>query len=310
MDSEHRHELAENDLARILQGAREKAGGSFGPVIAGVVAIAVVLIGFSIVRGQSKAATQKAWQELSSAQVADKFGEVAKDYEGTEVAAWARVNEGRLFLQEGIRESFNDKEAAATALDLARKAFEAVLADRSAPAETRERALFGLAEYQESISDGDTSKAVAAYQKVIDEFPQGSYTEYAKSRVEVLESEAGKEFYAWFSKQEPKREAPGSPLDLGAGDPPIPPPPSIGTENEETSAEAPATGDGEMKETPAGEGDSKEAAPGDGEKPAAETKPAADEKPTEEKPAAETKPESPAPEEPAAESKPAEPAAE
>lgn len=213
MDSEHRHELAENDLARILGGYREKVGSYLGPIVAGAIAVVAILVGTAIVRGQSAAATQQAWQELSSANVADSFAEVAENYPGTEVAAWARVNEGRLFLREGIRESFQDRDAATKSLQSAKTAFTAALESPVAPPEARERALFGLATYEESVSGKDTKAAVAAYKKLIDEFPEAASRQYAESRIKVLESEAGQEFYAWFSEQNPQREEASSPLD-------------------------------------------------------------------------------------------------
>lgn len=325
MDSEHRHELAENDLARILTGFREKFGSMGGPLAAGLIALVAVLIGASVIRGRAAAQTQEAWQKLSSSQVAENFGQVADDYSGSEVAAWARYNEGRLFLQEGIRESFVDAEAANKALDSAKEALSAVIDDAGAPSEAREKALFALAVYQETVADGDTAAAVAAYQKLIDEFPQSLNRKYAESRIEVLQSEEGKQFYAWFSKQEPKREAPGSPLDTGALDSAIPPPPSLDGESAETpdttdGADKPAGEDAKMTapplEAPAAGSAEKPAAPAVEEKPEAAAKPEAPKadpetaKPAEEaaapaeKPAAET-PSEPASAEPATEEKPA-----
>ena len=306
MDSEHRHELAENDLARILMGWSEKLSSYRGPIVAGLVAIVVIAIGASVMRSQSAAATKEAWQKLSSAQIPENFGAVADDYPGTEVAAWAKVNEGRLYLREGIREAFTDKETSTTALESARKAFEVALESAAAPPEVRERALYGLAIYTESVSDGDTSKAVAAYKRLVSEFPDAASRKYAESRIEALESEKGQEFYAWFSEQEPKREAPASPLDSGARDSTIPPPPSIGA-GAETD-----TGDGEemtkTEEKPTEEETAEsETAEGKPKGDAAEKAEASEEKPTGDKTAAEAataeKPdaEKPTSEQPAAE---------
>lgn len=310
MDSEHRHELAENDLARILKGVGEKYSGLGAPLAAVAIAAIAIFLGFAVVRGQASATKQEAWMQLSAASIPENYAAVAADYPDTEVSAWAKVNEGRMYLQEGIREAFTDKETSVARLDAARKAFNEALENTAAPSEVRERALAGLATYEETVSDGDTSAAVAAYQKLIDEFPEASSRKYAESRIKRLESEDAQTFYAWFSKQNPERKAPPSPLDnFGTGD--VPPPPAIKDDAaEESEADTAVDGekttestDGEKEGNPFAEMEKKDA----GDKPATETpaaenadaekadaEPAAEEKMTEEsKPAAEPKKDAP-----------------
>lgn len=251
MDSEHRHELAENDLARILKDFGAKFEGFGGPIVAGCIAVLAIVIGFAVVRGQSAATSKEAWKKLASATIPENFETVADDYPDTEIAAWAKVNQGRLSLQEGIRDAFQDRESSQRAFADAKGAYEAALGNPAAPEEVREKALFGLATYEEAVSTGDTAAAIAAYQRLVDEFPNGGSRKYAAQRIETLQTDSAKEFYAWFSEQEPKRELGGAPNDgIGINSPFSTPPTADDTDTEMKTDTASETADEPLGDNP------------------------------------------------------------
>lgn len=259
MDSEHRHELAENDLARLLQTWKEDYGQHLGIIAAAAIAVVVVFIGISVVRGQSSSANQEAWKQLSAASIPENYASVAEDYPGTEVAAWAKYNEGRMYLQEGIREAFTDHETSVARLASAKAAFDAAVESPVAPDEVRERSLLGLATHAEAVSDGDTAAAIAAYRRLLSEYPESSNKKYAEARIATLESESAQEFYAWFSEQKPERKPPAGPLD-GMN---FPPPPAEESDTEENDTEESNTTDAPADTTAGGataEGDATEEA--------------------------------------------------
>lgn len=251
MDSEHRHELAENDLARILKDFGAKFEGFGGPIVAGCIAVLAIVIGFAVVRGQSAATSKEAWKKLASATIPENFETVADDYPDTEIAAWAKVNQGRLSLQEGIRDAFQDRESSQRALADAKGAYEAALGNPAAPAEVREKALFGLATYEEAVSTGDTTAAIAAYQRLVDEFPNGGSRKYAEQRIETLQTDSAKEFYAWFSEQEPKRELGGAPNDgIGINSPFSTPPTADDADTDMKADTTPETAEEPLGDNP------------------------------------------------------------
>jgi hypothetical protein len=74
----------------------------------------------------------------------------------------------------------------------------------------REQALLGYAVTLETMSDGDTTEAVAAYEKLLEEFPDSRLKGYAADRAASLKTGGAQDFYAWFHQLNPKPpERPG-----------------------------------------------------------------------------------------------------
>ncbi|HAH45382.1 MAG TPA: hypothetical protein DCM07_11120, partial [Planctomycetaceae bacterium] len=91
--------------------------------------------------------------------------------------------------------------------------------------EIRERALFGLARTEDTMSDGDLKAATELYKKLIQEFPDSIFRKLAEQRVKVeegekvaaLEQKSTQSFYKWFHAQSPKpgdRQQPGFNMPL------------------------------------------------------------------------------------------------
>ena len=114
------------------------------------------------------------------------------------------MRESEAYLRSGGDVLFSERELADTDLKRAREGFEQLMASASTGPIIRERAVWGVARCLESTSDGETTQAIAAYQRLLSEFPDTIYKPFAEDRIAALKTGGTKEFYAWFSKQNPK----------------------------------------------------------------------------------------------------------
>ena len=194
-----------------------------GNTATAIVCVAMIggAIWFSYYR-TSSGRSEQAWARYSQARSAEDFAGIAEDYASTDVGAWARLNEGERLLESGISLMFTDREAGLGDLKKADEALHKVLNSKAALSITRERAQWALAKSIETQSDADSTKAVAAYEAFLKDFPKSTYKTAAEERIEALKSDRAKEFYAWFHKQKPKPPDRTKPKDgLPAGHPPI-----------------------------------------------------------------------------------------
>jgi hypothetical protein len=218
MKSEHRHELQTNELGQWAEKAAayiDIHGNRLMMIICGV---AIVLSGGIFWWRMSSSKATAAWTDLSMA-IANGNPETLRsvwdDHKGTVPGFWAKVREGEALLDQGVRSSFRNLENATVDLKKAREAFQLVVKDRGTPGEIRERALYGLGRASESLSDGTNSDAVKAYETLLKEFPNTEYKADAESRIEILNSGRGQEFYAWFSKYTRPKIEDKRPFDTG-----------------------------------------------------------------------------------------------
>lgn len=166
--------------------------------------------------------SERAWARFSQARTAEDFASIAEDFPSTEVGAWARLSEGERLLESGISLMFTDRAAGLGDLKKADEALRKVVNASSAQPVARERAQWALAKSVETQSDADSTKAVAAYEAFLKEFPKSTYKAAAEERIGMLKSDRAKEFYAWFHKQKPKPADRAKPKDgLPAGHPPV-----------------------------------------------------------------------------------------
>jgi hypothetical protein len=217
MKSEERHHLHENDLAQALEGWMQKVEPYSKQILIGVLAVAVLGVGIILWMRSTGSASEAAWTQFARAQAADDYLTVADDHAGTEVALWAKLRAGEEFLNQGLQVATTDKKSMEERLANAQQQFQDILQDTSAPDLVRERALFGMAVSRESLSSGETEKAVAAYDELVRTYPDSRYARLAKQRIESLKTESAKEFYAWFHKQPRNPEERPQPKDLPRG---------------------------------------------------------------------------------------------
>lgn len=203
---------------------------------AATIVACVAMIGGAIWYSYSRTSTSRreaAWAQYNQARTAEDFGNIADVFPNTEVGVWARLSEGERLLESASSLMFTDRAAALGDLKKSEEAFRKVLGMSAAPVGTRERAAWGLAQVTETQSDGDTTKAIEAYQALLREFPQSIYKAAAEERIEALKSPEAREFYAWFHKEQPKPADRAKPNDgLPPGHPPIDLPSDKGADKE------------------------------------------------------------------------------
>lgn len=281
MKSQHRHDLQTNELGKVADKIAVSAEGFFetygNRLMIGFCAVSLVaaIVIYKVRRDHSR--DEAAWRDLSSARRAEDFASVSERHPGTSAAQWARLQEGEGRLNEGVQLLFTNLESGRSELEKARKVLQSLVDDNGAPAEVRERALFGLAVCLESLSDGTEADAVKTYQALVREFPTSIYKKQAESRIAALNSGSGQEFYAWFAKYERPKPTEKRPRDRAASE--------SGADADPLLIEGPGDDKaaGESLETPE---DATRAVPGSTEK-SADEEPAA-QQPAEEPPAKES----------------------
>lgn len=265
MKSEHRHELAENDLAKFITRGLKKIEPYQNQILLAMLVITVAVVSGVMLRRSSSAGKTEGLAELLNCKTGDDYLAVADTFSGTVAGHWARLRAGEDFLQEGIRLSITDRAQAVNRLEEAEEAFEKLRQDQSVSDEVRLRALYGLAMTLESLGT-DTEKAIAAYNALLNAPGGSQYQEFAEDRIKVLETGRGQQFYAWFEAQNPSPEDRPRPRDMpnpfesmfdeeAESDDGLPPPPPTTHRHsaEATAPEPPAdeAGDGERPALPA-----------------------------------------------------------
>lgn len=265
MNIEEGHKPATNEFGRVVQVVGRRLEEHATMIVA---VVCVVLLGAAAVTWWSRytsASSIEAWTLLESAENVNDFGDVAEKFKGTPAGNWARLREAELNLQSGMAKMFEDREVAVLDLKKATEGFESLAAEKSLDTAILERALWGLAQSLEATSDGDTTKASEVYQRLLKDVPETYYKSLAEQRIAILKTGGAKEFYTWFSKQNPK------PATIQ---------PKDGATSELDSMLPPAAkGELDFRPNPP---------KGEGEKPAADETKKDDAKPESEKPAAET----------------------
>lgn len=221
MKSEHRHELAENDLSKLLEKGRDRVEPHLNKVIIGTLVATVVIIG-GVLLYRSQGTTDTAGAaELAAASTASEYERVAEDFDGTTVGLWAQLRAGEEHLREGIRLSLSNRSASNDSLEAAQQAFQRVLDGESVEKELREKALYGRAVGLEAMTSEQTTTrpAIEAYQQLLSAFPNSRFKVQAQTRVEALEEPATAAFYTWFHAQNPKPDDRPQPRDFPSGVP-------------------------------------------------------------------------------------------
>jgi hypothetical protein len=216
MDSQHRHELQQNDLSVLLQKLNRFLEKHGNRISIGICLATALLVGWILWQRNVKAREQVAWSQLSGSSSPDDLEDVWKKNPDSTAAPWARLVEAEQRLTNGIQSMFLDVEAGRKELDQARKSFEVLSELGSAPRMVRERALFGLARAEESLSDGSTQEAQKAYQRLVERFPDSFFKDKAEQRLRELASGGSAEFYQWFAKFDRPKPKDQSPRDTGA----------------------------------------------------------------------------------------------
>lgn len=217
MKSEERHQLQQNELAKLGHQVQDLMKADFwekynNHILIGISVVCLGLAAWIYWSRQSRNAETEAWGEVARAQQTADFTTIADEprYAGTSAAPWASLRAGELYLQDGVGKMFTDREGAAADLDQARSRLENLLT-KSPPREIRERALFTLAQTLET--QNQLNDAAKRYEELLKEFPNTSLKSAAEDRRKAIQSGEAKNFYAWFAKQKPKPVEPPRPKD-------------------------------------------------------------------------------------------------
>ena len=218
MKSEHRHELAQNDLEVGIERLRGKSKDfmeTHGNRVLLWASMILLLIAAIVFYTRTTARTNaEGWAALTGANNAEELAGIAESYQGTPVGDLAQLKVAEEYLNTGIRLMFTDREAALTELDEAKSAFQKLLNQTGILPITKDRALFGLARTFETTSTGDFSESIATYKKLVEESPNSPYKELAEERIKTLGKENAKSFYAWFAEQKPEPQDIQQPEDM------------------------------------------------------------------------------------------------
>lgn len=218
MKSDRRHELEKNALADSLGGGIQAVQPMLPLILGGIAVLVVGSLGYAMYSSSKKAKAASAWTNYYfnlASEDPDKFVAVADDFPGSTAAGWARQTAGAAYLSQGIQSLYRNRAEGEKLLNQAIEAFED--ASQATEPELRNKALFCLAQANEAL--GQLGKAAEGYEAVSKstEFPALAVD--AGKRLDYIQSDAGKNFYAWFDKLDPK---PDSPIDL-SGDLSLPP---------------------------------------------------------------------------------------
>jgi hypothetical protein len=204
MKSEERHQLLTNDLGVVTErtvGFFERHVGT----IIGIVCAALLIGAVGFWWSQSAdTEVESGWTLLRSAQTLEDFGAVIDKYKNEPAGQWAQLLASEMNLKNGLPLMFTNREIGVTDINSAKEGFESLVKQKVISPQVRERALWGLGQCLESTCDGDTSKAVEVYEKLLNEFKDTMFKSAAEERVATLKKPEAKEFYAWFSKENPK----------------------------------------------------------------------------------------------------------
>ena len=115
MKSEHRHELAENDLSKFLARWGAEFDKHANTILSVLIVVALVAAGVIYWTRTTAATSAAGWTDLTRAGTAEDYQNVAEDYAGTPVALWATLRAGAEQVAEralGVLADFNLMEVA------------------------------------------------------------------------------------------------------------------------------------------------------------------------------------------------------
>ena len=201
MKSERRHELEKNVLADRV-GAGLESVHSYWPMILGGLAILVVgSLAWGLYSSSARKQAAEAWTDYYFSMAggeAEAFLDLSERYPNSSAAGWARQTAGNGFLERGVDALYVNKSEGESLIKQAISEFEQL--EDSSNQELRAKALYGLAQAHESLGDLDT--AIAYYEKLMKATPREALLRSASERLAFLNSDSGKEFYAWFGTLE------------------------------------------------------------------------------------------------------------
>lgn len=195
MDSEHRHELEENALARWLADTIEEVKPQLPTIGLGLVVLVGGLIGWTGWKASAKAAEAERWRDFAVAVEGarpnmDLLKSAAEANEGTAVEDWSRITWADGKLWEASRQYLRNRELADEASAEAIEVYERLVASKDRL--VAERAAYQLGRAYELRGELDNAKQ--QYGRV-----SGAFADLASARVEDLDSDRLAADYDWIT---------------------------------------------------------------------------------------------------------------
>jgi predicted negative regulator of RcsB-dependent stress response len=215
MKSVERHKLETNWLAKRLETSIEDARPHIPTIVGVIVAVAVVVVGWSWFSSASTGQEKEAWDIYNGIIGHTSLGQdsikqldrVAEEYQGTSMEELAKVTAADGQVWAASLDLLFDRKAATEALNRASSTYQTII-DSSSNEELVDRAHFGLGRVYELRNEPE--KARAAYAKVT-----GHFARVAKFRSEELNKESTQKTLNWLATAEAQRPI----APLGAGTP-------------------------------------------------------------------------------------------
>ncbi len=175
MDSEHRHELQENDLAEFIANFGEWWSKHGNTVLTVILVVSVVFLGKRWIDARAESAHEQAWSDLATATSPESFRHTAESHDNPAVRALAYLQGGDLLLAQSKKNQDASPDAAPStappltpdqALHEAELMYKQVLADPNTHTVFKLNAHLGLATVAESRQLWN--EAQQQYQAIID----------------------------------------------------------------------------------------------------------------------------------------------
>ena len=249
MDSEHRHELKENDLARALAGLGQWWKKHGRTTMVGVLVVLLVVAAWRMMNFRSQKTHEKTWTELATTSNPDVFRTLAATYSDSAARALANLWGATRYNAQASRPADTDDPAAndrAAALEHAEAMLANVIDDDQAPKMMRLNALMAKAAVMENL--GRFEEAQKLYNQVKQRADVPGYEAWghrAQSRIDLLAQfhnpvVFGPEPVATDPKSDTEAPAPADDGTSGTSTTP-----STSTPDDDPQTPAPSADDGE-----------------------------------------------------------------
>jgi tetratricopeptide (TPR) repeat protein len=205
MKTQRRHELQTNALADRIGAFLVWVESNYKTVL-GIVVAAIVIVGlYFVLNRNSSAKLERGWNayyQAAADQNIETMRELAEDHQGTPAGTWARLWVADELLNSGTEQQFQDRSQANDDLRKSVEAYEQVLTQRIDPF-LAHRAKLGIARAYESLDQLEEARKY--YGELADDDKLTAFiAPQAEKRLTDLERARTKEFYDWFSAQDPK----------------------------------------------------------------------------------------------------------
>lgn len=193
MDSQHRHELEQNDLERVLGGTKEWITENQQSVLWGLIIIAVVVGGFVYYaqsKGSEQAARYELWDLYATAQTPGGLDQILENASApADLVVLSHLKKADMLLEEGLQPGLGSdsaQEQKKVRFEQAIDHYDNVINNDKAKPLVKYNAMLGKASAAESLRQWDDAES--AYQSIVDAaeaYP--AIMQVAKARLAALD---------------------------------------------------------------------------------------------------------------------------